>query len=599
MKFQAAAVFSIVICSIKGGGVEGKIHVDDDVSALDMVSEIATKLMGDQKHIIHKDTVKLIGDKECSGIFSQGKDAMVHNQDFDYSYKSEERNYADVEEQFPDRGIILSTGLAAKMEENIRNDDSDNELHTPGDAYLNKILGQNSTEDACVLEFSFTAPENVTDLYFEYLFGSDEYNDFVGEEYYDIFALVLNGENIAIVPNTDNTHVSIDTVNKGETGDEVGKNGKYFVNNHRTRHGGKNDKISPYHEFAPNGFTRMLEATGKVNTKANNINTVSFRIADVKDTEMDSWVMITGGSFSFDKYYQPPPQTESPVVSPTESPVVSPTESPVVSPTQDRIGLTRSPTGYVKGDPHFMTWAGEAYDFHGVCDMVLLHAGTIGKGIGMEIHVRSNKMKMWSYVSSAAVRIGQDIFEVIGGSESKFLTNGAEEEVKSTEDGISLVSTISGFPIHKIRESRKGDKFAINLGNNEKVLISVWHLFVSVSFENPRSESFQDSVGLLGSFSGGLKLARDGTTIIKDLNEYGKEWQVRNSEPQLFHSIEGPQYPTKCVIPSSEEMRRRLGESELTMNEAKKACDNVNEAERDLCIFDVLATSDKFTAGAY
>jgi len=186
MKFQAAAVFSIVLCSIKGGGVEGKILVDDNVSALDMVSEIATKLMGDQKHIIHMETVELTGDDRCSGIFSKGKDAMVHNEDFDYSYKSAERNYADVERQFPESGIILSTGLAAKMDENKRKRDSDNELNTPGDAYLDGILGEESTEDACILEFSFTAPEDVTDLYFEYLFGSDEYNEYVGLKYYDI-----------------------------------------------------------------------------------------------------------------------------------------------------------------------------------------------------------------------------------------------------------------------------------------------------------------------------------------------------------------------------------------------------------------------------
>merc|ERR1719162_1750872 len=120
---------------------------------------------------------------------------------------------------------------------------------------------------------------------------------------------------------------------------------------------------------------------------------------------MDSWVMITGGSLSFKKY-TPPPVTSAP----TKSPVVSPTESPVVSPTE-------SPSAYEKGDPHFMTWAGERYDFHGVCDLVLVHVASFGNGLGMDIYIRSKKMKIWSYTASAAVRIGQNIFEVIGGGE--------------------------------------------------------------------------------------------------------------------------------------------------------------------------------------
>jgi len=283
------------------------------------------------------------------------------------------------------------------------------------------------------------------------------------------------------------------------------------------------------------------------------------------------------------------------IVSPPPS--ASSTASLTASPPTASTSPTTSP--YVKGDPHFMTWAGKTYDFHGVCDLVLVHVERFGKGIGMDIHIRSKKMKMWSFVASVAVCIDKDIFEVIGGKEPKVFTNGIEGKMKNTKDEISLTTTIAGFPVHRINKSKKGEKFAINLGNNEKLVISTWHFFVSVSFENARSETFGDSVGLLGSFSGGMKLARDGTTIITDLNEYGQEWQVRDSEPHLFHSIEGPQYPLKCDIPSSTEMRHRLEESKLTTNEARKACDNVNQYELNLCIFDVLATNNKSTAGAY
>ena len=75
----------------------------------------------------------------------------------------------------------------------------------------------------------------------------------------------------------------------------------------------------------------------------------------------------------------------------------------------------------VFGDPHFKTWAGEFYDFHGVCDLVLIKNPEFKNGLGMHIHLRTTRTRMWSYVSSAAIRIGEDILEVIGGPEEKKL----------------------------------------------------------------------------------------------------------------------------------------------------------------------------------
>jgi len=594
MKFLAAsAVFSFALYSMKIGGVEGatgdvcdpadevcyNITVNEVASAYDMVAEI----VGDGfMNLINTDTIKLIGDIRCSGIFANGKNAMAKNKA--YNYTSDLARFKEIESRFPDEGIILSSGQVKSLEHNVR-DPSDVSYTYPGDTYLDEMVNKGIAEeekaetfDACILEFNFVSPADAT-LSFEYLFGSDEYNNYADSEFHDVFALVLNDENIAIVPNTEDTYVGINTVNRGKSGTDTTKaNSEFFINNQRTR----DEDYSPYHGFEPNGFTTMLEAKGKVKGGIN--NKISFRIADVNDREYDSWVLITHQSLIIVDPKPPSPTKDPKPPSPTKDPKPpSPTKAPA----------------YEKGDPHFMTWAGEAYDFHGVCDLVLVHVAAFGNGLGMDIYIRSKKMKIWSYTASAAVRIGQNIVEVIGGGEAKFLTNGVEEKLKSTEDGISLVSTISEFPIHRIRNIGKGDTFTINLGNNEKIVISTWHLFVSVSFENARSETFEGSAGLLGSFSGGLKLARDGTTTIKDFNEYGQEWQVRASEPQLFHSVEGPQYPSKCEIPSSTEMRRRLGESKLTMNQARKACVNVNEPEINLCIFDVLATNDKFTAGAY
>ena len=82
------------------------------------------------------------------------------------------------------------------------------------------------------------------------------------------------------------------------------------------------------------------------------------------------------------------------------------------------------------------------------------------------------------------------------------------------------------------------------------------------------------------------------------------QWQVRHSEPMLFHEVGGPQYPEDlCEMPdlkaAASRKKRRLGESMLTEEDAAIACSRVAAYDRDACIFDVLATNDKDLAGSY
>ena|GEM_PF-342749 len=93
---------------------------------------------------------------------------------------------------------------------------------TPGHAVLNSIT-TSTTYDAAVLEFDFI-PESDT-LRFKYVFGSEEYNEWVGSQYNDVFGYFVSGpnpqggfytnKNIAIVPGTTNTSVKINSVNNG------------------------------------------------------------------------------------------------------------------------------------------------------------------------------------------------------------------------------------------------------------------------------------------------------------------------------------------------------------------------------------------------
>jgi len=251
------------------------------------------------------------------------------------------------------------------------------------------------------------------------------------------------------------------------------------------------------------------------------------------------------------------------------------------------------------GDPHIKTWVGEHYDFHGVCDLVLLSNPGFDNGRGMNIHIRNKRTMKWSYISTTAVSIGEDVLQITGGRDSmKYFLNGRVKDADSNDtDGV--VDYFAGYKLKYKRISDKAVEYEVVLDNTESILLKNWNGFVSVSVKNPKKEHFDSSVGLMGTFSNGIKLARDNVTIISDLNIFGQEWQVIGSESKLFIESEGPQFPSKCDIPSSIDMRRRLVNSIVTIETATVACTGVTKEDKDLCIFDVIATNDVGLAGAY
>ena len=83
----------------------------------------------------------------------------------------------------------------------------------PGDADLDTLIPGGSTFDACVLTFDFVPQTDV--LTFDYVFTSDEYNEYANTEFNDVFGFFVNGQNVALIPGT-TTPVAINNVNDGE-----------------------------------------------------------------------------------------------------------------------------------------------------------------------------------------------------------------------------------------------------------------------------------------------------------------------------------------------------------------------------------------------
>eukprot|EP00980_Cylindrotheca_fusiformis_P023515 scaffold10552_cov73-Cylindrotheca_fusiformis.AAC.1 len=264
----------------------------------------------------------------------------------------------------------------------------------------------------------------------------------------------------------------------------------------------------------------------------------------------------------------------------------------------------RIPAGCL-GDPHFKTWRGEHFEYHGQCDMILAKDTTFADGLGLDIQIRTKLVRFWSYIKNAAVRIGDDILEIEGSADS-LLTEENNHYWFNFEYQAKL-STIGGFPIkYHLKDPYIGKRwFEIDLSSKypgQKIVISTYKEFVKVDYQGATAESVGNAVGMLANFHTGDFLARDGVTKLDDYTEYGNEWQVLPLDTMLFHDVAKPQFPEKCIEPEDPrgERRRRLDESSITEEQAETACASLADPmDRKNCVYDILATQDIGMVGAY
>jgi hypothetical protein len=236
------------------------------------------------------------------------------------------------------------------------------------------------------------------------------------------------------------------------------------------------------------------------------------------------------------------------------------------------------------GDPHFKTWQGDRFDFHGVCDLALLQFKEFMSGLGLYVHIRTHLRRDMSYISSAVLRIGTDVLEVQ--SKGVYYLNGVL--------GADLPSDFGGFKFFHTQPTKKQHVFEVHLDGRERIKIKTYKVFVNVAIEQAQPEHFGESVGLMGAFGTSRMIARDGKTIMTDTNAFGQEWQVLDSEPKLFREARFPQHPQVCTMPppmQASQLRRRLSESSGAQLAAEKACAHWGQGKDD-CIFDVLTTGD-------
>ncbi len=187
-------------------------------------------------------------------------------------------------------GIILTTGYAPGAA-------------NPGSYFCNVMNGNSFSDpdliaintranyDVCILNFDFVPICDTVRI--NYIFGSEEYPQYLHQMYNDLFGIFLTGakpgggnynaKNIATLPNGF-TPVSIDSINEGWPTTSNASHMEYYHDNHS----------NPNNDIAYDGYT--IPITSKAALVPCSQYHMKIAIADGGNGHNDSGVLIKGGS---------------------------------------------------------------------------------------------------------------------------------------------------------------------------------------------------------------------------------------------------------------------------------------------------------------
>ncbi|MCP4548644.1 MAG: hypothetical protein GY835_19480 [bacterium] len=203
-------------------------------------------------------------------------------------------------------GVVLSSGDVysaagsgappCNTSDNISTDNGN-----PGHPGLNALIPGYTTNDAAILEFDVQCSDPDPDkqqINFRFVFSSDEYNEYVSSIYNDVFALWVDGQNVARAPYPyPGAPVAINNVNCSDPfSPPNGPNCWMYQNNDCDDLPAGGFPCAGWYAFEMDGKTIAVSVTHKLSSPGG-WHHVELAIADAGDRVWDSNIFIEGGSF--------------------------------------------------------------------------------------------------------------------------------------------------------------------------------------------------------------------------------------------------------------------------------------------------------------
>jgi len=202
-----------------------------------------------------------------------------------------------------DSGIVITSGTTLNAHGPNTQSGTTGNNGTPGNALLSSVSGFN-TFDAAILQFDFVPLSDT--LRFNYVFGSEEYPEYVGGSVNDVFGFFLTGPNpnggnytdanIALIPGS-TIPITINDVNCQANSPFYVCNdypGLHAINPCIPNYTCANSAANTTVEY--DGFTTVLTAEAPVICGQTYV--IKMAIADAGDGILDSGVFLEAGSFT-------------------------------------------------------------------------------------------------------------------------------------------------------------------------------------------------------------------------------------------------------------------------------------------------------------
>jgi len=196
-------------------------------------------------------------------------------------------------------GLILTTGSVynAKGPNSESGKTGDNFPALPAYSLLDQIANGTGYDAVWV---AFDIVSNTDSIKFDYVFASEEYKEFVGSQFNDVFGFFISGpgitgnQNLAVLPGS-TTPVTINSINHLTNSD-------FYIDNDYDEWIINGGQLPPgidavrFANFEYDGLTRILTARAKVTP--GKVYHLILAIEDVGDEILDSGVFLKAGSIT-------------------------------------------------------------------------------------------------------------------------------------------------------------------------------------------------------------------------------------------------------------------------------------------------------------